>query len=509
MEFLVYVRSHHFKVTQCSHEADKYVNEFAKTLIRWSLEKRGGRFTKIATHVFASSVFDRSEYRFHINSLGAFLNFMRDKHFDEKKYVIVQDAVPACPDVEHTIREGWVPKENQLPAIEYVTGEVPPRSKLLAMQTGQGKSFVSMISAAKLKTRVVHLLRPMYMDKWLIDLEKTYDHSADDFVFVRGSDQLQALFMIAEAGQLTAKHIVISNKTFQTWIKLYEQYGDGLLEMGWPCVPENFLEFLGARLRQNDEAHLDLHLNFKIDLYTNTERSLLMSATFFHEDPFIRRMQELMVPLKDRYDPGVYNKYILVISAMYRFNEPERIQTKEFGSSKYSHHAVERSIMAKPKVQENYFSFLDHLMHVHFFSIKGEGQKVLVLSASVEMCTRLTEWFKKKYPEKDVRRYVGTMGDPYENLLDPEIRFATVGAAGAAHDVPLLRTTIMQVAMRSGQSNVQALGRTRPLPDGSTPRFVFPTCQDIPKQLEYHTSRLDIMRNKVRDIDITNYHEFV
>jgi hypothetical protein len=89
-----------------------------------------------------------------------------------------------------------------------------------------------------------------------------------------------------------------------------------------------------------------------------------------------------------------------------------------------------------------------------------------------------------------VNRYVDE--DPFEYLLEADLCFSTVLSAGTAVDISMLKTVIMSNSLDSIQSNIQAFGRLREIKD-LTLRFVYLVCLDIPKQVEYHKSKKELL----------------
>jgi hypothetical protein len=111
----------------------------------------------------------------------------------------------------------------------------------------------------------------------------------------------------------------------------------------------------------------------------------------------------------------------------------------------------------------------------------------------------VVERFKKKYPEFDTVRYVGSLNDPYDELLECDIGVTTIGSGGTAIDLANLRVSLMTTAIDSRQSNEQVLGRTRRLKDFPeiVPEFVYFVCRDIEQHIKYDNNKRDFFKGKV------------
>ena len=118
------------------------------------------------------------------------------------------------------------------------------------------------------------------------------------------------------------------------------------------------------------------------------------------------------------------------------------------------------------------------------------GEKLAIYVSSIKMATSLTEYLKQQYADLDVRRYVED--DPYENLLDPDIRITTIMSGGTGHDISNLKMVLLTVAISSSQSNVQTLGRLRKLDDIPV-RFYYLTNLNVKKHVEYHEKKKEML----------------
>lgn len=499
-EINIDVYSHNVVAKPSTAQARGVLTEFSRRLILYGLEKRGNRFVRVPSKVFAAARNDRSEFRFHINHFKDLKEFLDVHMYTGDKVQVTQQPIPEYDEVEIKIKEGWSDRPHQPPLIEYASQKNEFPSKLVLLQTGKGKSYVTMRVIENIRCRAVYIIRPMYIDKWLVDFYKTYDIEPENIMVIQGGKDLQKLIQLAliPGGLDGNKIIVISNTTYRNYIKLYEKFGDDISELGYGCPPQKLFETLRAGSRVIDEVHQDFHLNFKADLYTNVSHSLSLSATFRSDDDFINRMYEIAYPPAQRCQTPAYEKYAKGRAIFYNLYDPTKVRCLDWGSNRYSHILFEQSILRNPVMLKNYFGLLKDVIHDTYIQHYVKGNKLLVFAASVEMCTKMTEYLVKEFPQYSVKRYVDD--DPYEDLLEPDIRCATMIKAGTAVDIDKLHTTIMTTAINSRQSNEQGLGRLREMKDGQTPIFCWFVCEDIPKQVEYHTKKKELMENKLTSI---------
>jgi superfamily II DNA or RNA helicase len=473
--------------------------EFARRFIGYDWAKMGGQFVRTPSRVFASATADRSVFRFHINVLADFKRLLAEKHIEDQlvEWVVPRDY-EAFP-YEYVVKPTWKARDYQEKPIAYLCQDTPI-AKLVELQTGDGKSLISMLAIAEKKWRAMGVLKPKYIEKWQEDFEKTYEDIKDKILVIQGSKDLKALLEMAANDTLTDPIILLSNATYRNWLSEYEEYGMYTLDMGYACLPEDLFLHTRTGIRLVDENHEDFHLFFKLDTYTHVKSSIALTATLIHKDPFLNRMYEIMFPPANRIEKRALVRYADVFNVIYRFKNPEKIRTEEYGKSTYSHTAFEKSIIRHVPTMKNYFSLIKSVVDVQFAKDRKPGEKCLIYAATVALCTKLTEYLKEQFPGLDVRRYVED--DPYENIIEAEVSVSTLLSAGTALDIPNLSVVIMTTALDSVQGNIQALGRLRKrdkttevLFPGKT-QFYFFTCEDIPKHVRYAEAKRILFQDR-------------
>lgn len=361
-------------------------------------------------------------------------------------------------------------------------------------------TVVALATVSSLKTRTAVLVLPKYCPKWAGDVTKTTTTKAKEVMMIAGSDQLKGVISMAKDGDYKLPFIIISLVTFRNFIKAYEEDPYSIEDI-YGCKPEEFWQILGIGNIIIDETHEHLHAVFSTLLYCHVPKVIALSATLISGDPFVRKMQQIMFPREIRFDKIKMKQYIKVYAIAYQFrNLPAaRIRTNEFGSNMYSQHAFEKSIIKNKdkSILEGYLRVIDYLIDVGYVSKYMEGDKLAIYAKSIDMCTIITEHIKKTYPKYDTRRYVEQ--DPYENVIDADIRVSTIQSSGTAIDIPNLRTVIMTDNIASPVANRQALGRLRELKDRDV-KFFYIYCEQLRKQKQYHNEKKELFAEHVASI---------
>lgn len=493
--------SHCFVLTKASPRGQQIIRSFGEQYIQYGMELINRRYQRVQLRIFAQKVYGGVEYRFHIQQWEPFVKYLRDNGIYPENY-IVRDNLPPIPvKVDIQTLPHWVERDYQIPIIEYLMSDKPNRIKLVEIQTGRGKTFTAMKAACQHGYRICVVLKPAFMDKWVSDVKNLCGLEGTDVEVIQGTPQLLKLIDKAKKGKLKAKVIIISSRTMQRWFKTYEEGGLTYATSGYGCLPGDFYETIGAGLRLIDEVHLDFHLNFKIDLYTNIQWSTSLSATLKCDDAFLNRMYEVAYPKLERFAGLPYDRYIHAYAWFYRFKNPILIRTTERGGSTYSQHAVEKSILKFRRIQDDYFAMINRIVREFFFMKYVKGDRLLIYCGSIELCAQLVSFLRNIHPTFDIRRYCEE--DPYENLMESDISVSTLLSAGTGHDIAGLTTVILTNSVKATQSNIQGFGRLRNLA-GKELKFVYLVCQDIPKQMAYHDTKRDLLQTMALSYSIRN-----
>lgn len=496
IHLVIVTYSHFFKCIKLTPRGVAMCNLFSNRFVQYGWMPERGRYIRKALKVFAARTEDKTEYRFHINTYKDFIQLLKNNGINEKLFIVEKAPDYVAEEVKLKVKSNWKPRDYQVPVIDYILGN-DCVSKLIGMPTGYGKGKTTMMALEKISKRTLILIKPMYIEKWIEELIETYENlTVNDILVVKGNAQLLALLSLAKENKITEPFIIISDATYRNYLKLYEKYGKEILDIGYEHLPEQLLEATKSGVKLIDEVHQNYHTYFKSDLYTHVHKSIHLSATLVNLDPFITDMYKVMHPIHTRFKDIEMDKYIDSYALRYRFSAPDKIRTMEYGSKNYSHNALETSIMRHIPTLKNYLNLIDYSISFTYLNCKRPNKKCLIFAYTKEMCSLIVDYLKKKYPQFDIRRYVSE--DPWENLLEPDIIVSTLGSAGTAVDIPNLSTCILTNAIQSIQANRQSFGRLRNLKDNHSLEFVYFVCEDIPKHLDYHVAKKEMMMQRAK-----------
>jgi superfamily II DNA or RNA helicase len=492
------------RVTQFSEPGKRALLAFCRDLAQFGYVRVArGKFEYRMVKIFGGRTSDHLEYYLHRNQEHDFRIHLSSYGFTDNNVLWVEHPMYEPVKCEFPIKDTRTPREEQIPYIQYLID--PGKIKVITIQTGRGKTFLSLKAIAAIGQRTMMVIKGMYVDKWISDVREMFDIAIDDLMVVRGSAHLMKLIELAQKGELTAKYIICTNKTIYNYIQSYEKFKDE--DVGYGVHPLALYETLGVGVRLIDEVHQDFHLNFRQDIYTHVPKTISLSATLDSDDKKLNQMYEVMFPSGIRPPALAHKKYIAMRGLVYAFRQPKLIRYKN-AMKQYSHVIFEQSVMKNQHVLNSYLQMVLQIVRHSYIRVRQPGQRCLVYFATVEMCGMFQRLVKMFHPELVVNRY--TSDDEYEALLTADIACTTLQSAGTAVDIPGLRIVVMTTALSSKQANEQALGRLRELKDwpDTTPEFFFLICRDIEKHGQYAQAKSEKLGDKVLSYNVhqTQFH---
>lgn len=487
--------SHGFTVTDLTHVQSKVTKEFCLRLVQYGLAKKGRKFVKVAMKTYASATANRAIFRFHINMLDEFKHHLKVNGIGQE-------------DIKHTLKrvdKGKIkkfkfrpidmppPRDYQVPIIKYCLDNTT-RAKIVTLQTGKGKTFISMSAAMERGVRTAIILKSAFVFRWYDDLRAKFDFKELEIVVVGSTEEFIKMQKLALLDDLDVGVIIISHGLMRNYLKDYEK-SNGRSKK-YPIKPQDFYERMGIGLRIIDEVHIDFHNVFKQILFTHVDQTLDLSATLVSSDASMNRMYEIAFPAATRNNGGTYDKFIDVTAIIYRMANTKRIRYT--GAIGYNHIEFESSIMKQKDLRERYRDFIVGRVKAYYLDIKQPGMKYLVFFASIDMCTYMTKAIAKAATGLVVKRYCED--DPNENLTESDIAVSTLLSAGTAVDIPNLLGALITTNVNSRQSNEQALGRPRRLVnyEDVSPTVHYLICEDIEQHMAYHRNKQEFFKGKVK-----------
>lgn len=498
--FDIKVYSHFFKITRVQASGRRLVQEFlSKFIHRGFKPNSNNRFSNQNNNdkLYAFHTANLLEYRFHIGQYDIFKRFIKMNGYDESFYTVEEYLIHPAVCISTKVRDGWELWDKQPQVVDFVLKPIggDNHSRLVTLPTGSGKTVCALWSICQRSLRTAIIILPSYIDKWCKDIQYITDASNNDIMVVQGSDSMRGLIELGKTKRYHSPFVIISMTTLNMFIKAYGESPSDCIE-NYGCSPEELYELLGIGTVLIDEIHQHLNAVYRSFCFMNVDMAIGLSGTFQSSDPFIDKIQRVMFPKEIRFEHVKMKKYIRAYGISYVIT-PEsmkKIRTTERGGTTYSQTAFEKSILKNPVIKSRYLKLIEEVVKNGFMDLYQPGHKAIIFCRMQNMCEAVVEHLKSVYPDLDIRRY--TQEDPFENVIEPDIRVTTHQSAGTAIDIPGLMTNITCDNIRSQVANLQCLGRLRE-PKTGVARYFSIYSESIKKHVQYQIERRELFKDRV------------
>lgn len=373
--------------------------------------------------------------------------------------VVYQDRPPyPAKTVSMKMKRRFKLKDEQIPVMDFLMedGSMKP----VNVPVGQGKTIMA-IDALCRYMKVAMIVLPGLIGQWTKAIKQFTTLTNKDLYLIKGFDSLKALWGLI-AKNRTPKIILASMRTLSMYALDYND--------PYNTLP-NYQEFqkqLGIGTYIADEVHMWFYTNVRLQLLTNVERNIFLSATYARTDTTENKIFNMIFPADARYI-GEAKKYTNVTFYSYKLGIPmkdiARFTIQNIG---YSHARYENFLMKYPKYYDHWLdTVVIPAIKMHYVDIKNEGEKCLILCWTRELVKKITNDLMTEFPGLKVGKYFsGQISDDVLTQLD--IIVSTNKSCGVGRDIKGLRMCLNTVSFASDPLSTQVMGRLRQIPDVTT-----------------------------------------
>ena len=463
--------------------------------------------------VYAGASQTHHAYLLQLNQFKHFFYYLKQNGYELKDPELIDKRDYPHEKIDYKLKPKWKLRDYQVPVYDFIMDNANKETTLIPLDTGAGKTMLSLYSLSKLSNRFAVLVEPRFIDQWSGSIQDIHDSSQDDIYIISGDNEskarnyelIKSLVEIArEEGTIPYKYIIISLAAMRDFIRRWEEDPEETLYL-YGTSPMDFFPSIKVHTLLIDEVHISFHAVYRAVMYSNVKHHLAMSATLIPRSPAETRAKNVLYPPDSIYHDTMTKKYIRVFPYHYRVSQEARrklrwAQSRDGRNGMYMHGIFEGSMTKIPSMRESYFDLINEVAELFYFSEYMEGDKLIVFISLVKTAELLQEYFSEKYPDKKCFKFC--QGDSYEEMLSADIIVTTVGKAGTGTDIPGLRVAIQTVSSVAPASNLQTIGRLRPIPDRDV-KFIFLVCDDVDKQRRHKQRRIEIFDKKA--ISFENY----
>ena len=497
LRFRINVYSNSFKVTVMAYQDREIIKTFSKDLNVY--EKVYNPKTRKNQWMidFSYSTYDpvTTTYGFHGNMYASFINFLNHYNIHKDDIEIFNHAPSEGDKIYLVPADSFKFKSHQPDIVDFI---LKNSISVIPLQTGQGKTVVGLASIYKNGIRTAIIMDGGLVTVWIEDAKMVFGDNFEDLNVIRGSKPFMVLIDNAKNGVMPKSLVLFTVKTMGDYLADYEKNGVS----SYGCNPEDLYALLGIGYRISDEAHANLHFQFRHDILTNVKKSTYLSATIESNRADKNRVYEIIFPKLNRYTGLEWKCYIAVNVIFYKMKSLSNF--KFIGGRGYSHVIFEQSIMKDKNKLNNYLEMINSLTISRFINKELPNQKLLIYASTTDMCDAIANHLGKRLPVNfRINSFTGTSED--DILPNSDIIVTTPGKCGRGTNIKKLTTVITTVAIDSTETNLQSVGRLRELHEvwpEIKPEYIILTCLDIKKHRDYHNNRIVILRPKVDRINI-------
>lgn len=321
----------------------------------------------------------------------------------------------------------------------------------LNLDTGVGKTYCSVAYLGLISCRGLVITSAATVITQWIDRLKYYTDIKQEEILILNSSQICIRITNHNYDISKFKIILATHGTIRSFATTY----------GWEMVGELFKK-LRIGVKFYDECHKDFSNMYYIDYYTNTYKTIYISATLNrsdHNEDFVYQLYMKNVPYINLFNPeNNHTKYL----ALFFNSNPTHIQRNEIVDRRFG---LNRPRYVEYLVNtEEYEKMLILLFTDYIFKL-GYNEKCLIYIGTNEAILKTFDLIYKNFPTiiDDVGIFTSLFSnnEKYKNL-DKKIILTTTKSAGEAIDIANLKMTILLAEpFKSKLIAKQSLGRTR------------------------------------------------
>lgn len=318
--------------------------------------------------------------------------------------------------------------------------------------TGEGKTFCAIAMMTYLRTKTIIIVnRVNIRDTWINEITKFTDIDKRRIL----SLDTKTIGKILEGEFDTSPYelFIVIHRTIANAAKLY----------GWKAIGELFIN-CGIGLKIYDEAHKEFTNTTHIDAYTNTRKTLYLTATLKISGRLANYIFQKVfntIPKFDQVALGYNNskKHITMIVQYYNshpdIDDRTRCKTNHgFSSREYSLYQIERD--------NEFMQIL--LSNVEKMTVRN-GFRSLILVSRIIACKEVALAIKNTFPKLKVGIYNSDVRDEEKKrvLKEDDVIVSTTQSLGMSQTIENLQWVCNCEAFYTDTNGLQASGRLRRL----------------------------------------------
>lgn len=401
----------------------------------------------------AYGLFDTNRGIFHIpiNFLPVFEEAIRSTNFP---YEHIVQAPVEQGKITIQLKKDWIAREDQVPAIEYLSNEATPR-RGLAAQPGFGKTSIATAAAVKMGYPTLVIASGLYQ-QWAQSIYNQTTAVKKDIWILAGAKSIHDAWI----ADVTPSFIIASLETLREYVYRSTPYRD---------IPpyREFLKKFKIGTKIMDEVHLHFYAGTRIDLASNIANNIYLTATFGQSDRAHRKVFNTIFPYSMRFGEEDYDAYVTSTQYLYNGWVPEGVTRSNRG---YNHNRFENYLLKRKTYLKRYFDeVVDTVFSTEYIHYKTKGDKCMIYFARIEMIEYAVAYLQQHYPELKISPFYKTQ--ELSAVSHNDVLVTNLKKGGVGKDLKDLCSVICTVSFRTDIGLKQLVGRLRRRADGKPVRY--------------------------------------
>lgn len=421
--------------------------------------------------------------------LGYLNNFILMISKLDTKYSIINKHTNESRTIELNLKQGFKLKENQIEPTDFLISN--KRQKALQFNTGGGKTFIAIAAITKLKQTSMICCTGL-IDRWYSELLKISDISKDDIFIVQTFQKVKQLYEMVENG-FQPKVILASIPTIYDFIKRKNNFSN----LNYNYV--DFIKKLGIGIKIFDEVHERFHQVATIEMVSNIEHNIYLSATYLNTNPFMETVFKTMFNDNVMFYGEESIKHTIVKTYAYKLlvNENKFKTARGYNQNRYESYILKN----KSLYNEYFYGIIKPILFNEFLCNKINKEKALIFANTSAMCDYLRMKINEEFNDINCQRYCSSLGDKIDkNLYNPDvdITVTTFGSTGTGKDIANLFFILNTISFAAEIRAYQMRGRLRPIK--GRPTIFIDIYNKLSKSHIYHTKyRHTYLKNDAKE----------
>lgn len=353
----------------------------------------------------------------------------------------------------------------------------------LNLDTGDGKTYCAIAALSFLGMKTIIITHNDLIKKQWHSSIKDMTNLDERLIFnIDGSSTIKKMMKLKT---LPYKIYQVNHRTLFSYAKKH----------GWEAVGELF-KHIRVGVKIIDEAHLEFGTLLRTDFYTNTKKTIYLTATFQRSHHKENKLFDTCFRNIARYGRETRKeklRHILYVPTFFnsRPGLTDRATIKGprgLDKNKYIDYQVDKQVI---------FDVVLWLAE----KFKEQQGKILILVSKIDAVDEMHKYVENAFPEKTCAPYHSKI-EPAdkEKALDADIIVSTPKSLGTGNDVPNLRFVIMTEPYSSAITAEQTAGRLRKLQEHEFCFFIELVDKGFPDVMRLYRKRLPIFKKKCNKI---------